>query len=293
MIGHQEQWQFLKKSAELDKLSHAYLFTGQDKLGKKRMAFEWASLLFGKDFRKDHPDLILIESEGEESKLSSSTLVKKKNIQVSQIRGLIWQLSLKPYSAPFKLAIIDQAHLMNQTAETCLLKTLEEPKGKTILILITAFPEYLFPTIISRVQTIQFQPVKKEEIRNYLKKENVPEKEAEEIITASLGRPGLANDFISNPDKLKNLYQKVKELDEIANSTLASRFQYAKNLSEDSIELKTTLDIWLSYFRKLLLSEPANLSVLNRIKRTQETLFLISTTNVNSKLALERLMLEF
>lgn len=291
IIGHEQQWEFLRKLAETKKFPHAYLFAGQDKLGKRTIALEWVSLLLlDQNLQKNqHPDLILIEP-------------KAKEIQIAQIRDLIWKLSLKPYSAPFKAAIIDGAHLMTKDSQTCLLKTLEEPKGNTLLILISEAPEYLFPTIISRVQTLKFYPVKKEEIKNYLKKQGVLEKRAEEISKISLGRPGLVMEFISDSKKLKLLQETIEELIQVSNSHLSARFQYAKSLSQDPQNLKEILDIWLSYFRNILLlkikgKEDLNqysfLKLKNIIKLIQTTKFLISTTNVNSRLALENLMLEF
>ncbi len=297
IIGHQKQWEFLRKSAETGKISHAYLFVGQDQLGKRTMALKWISFLFGRTPSQNNgggkgsqqPDLILIEPE-------------KKEIKIGQIRDLIWKFSLKPYSAPLKIVLIDQAHVMNQEAQTCLLKTLEEPKGKALLILITAFPEYLLPTILSRVQTLKFYPVSKKEIKDYFKKQGISEGEIENITEFSLGRPGKALDFISDSKKLESFHQKVKELNRISDSTIAFRFQYAKNLSEDPQNLKTTLDIWLSYFRNILLlkinkgksaTQHSISELKNILKLIQTTKFLISTTNVNPRLALERLMLEF
>lgn len=285
ILGHRKQWEVLKKSAETGKISHAYLFAGQDKLGKRKVALEWISLLFKKDIQKgQHPDLILIEPT-------------EREIQIGQIRDLIWKLSLKPYSAPLKAAIINEAHSMNQEAQTCLLKTLEEPRGQTLLILISDRAQYLFPTILSRVQTLKFYPVKKEEIKNYLQKQGILEKEAEEISKVSLGKPGVAMDYISDPKKLANFQEKIKELNKISNSELVTRFQYAKNLSQNPQELKEILDIWLNYFREIMLSriqqggrDLARLkNILNRIQTTK---FLISTTNVNPRLTLEILMLE-
>ncbi len=296
IIGHQKQWEFLKKAANTGKISHAYLFTGQEKLGKKTMALEWISLLFGQTPNQDfggvqHPDLLCIQPED-------------KEIQIGQIRELIWKLSLKPYSAPFKAVIIDQAHSMNQEAQTSILKTLEEPKGKTFLILITEYPEHLFSTIRSRVETLKFYPVKKEEIKNYLKKQGISEKDSEEISKISMGKPGIALDFISNPQKINLFQEKVKELNKVLNSEMAFRFQYAKDLSQEE-NLSEVLNIWLNYFRNILLShlnlqkkwvsltkEYSLEKLKNILNLIQNTKFLISTTNINTRLALEILMLE-
>lgn len=145
MEGHQKQWQFLTKSAKLGKLPHALLFYGQERIGKKALAIEFAEFLIG---RTSPPDFILVEPED------------SKEIQISQIRNLIQKLSFKPYLADLKLAVIDKAHLMTQEAQNCFLKFLEEPKDKTFLILITEYPAMLLPTILSRVQKIRFYQTK-------------------------------------------------------------------------------------------------------------------------------------
>jgi len=322
IIGHQKQRNFLRKAAESKRFSHAYLFAGQEKLGKKTLALEWVSFLLGntasQNFKEGkHPDLILITPE-------------KKEIQISQIRDLIWRLSLKPSLAPLKTAIIDSAHLMNQEAQTSLLKTLEEPKGETLLILISDKTQYLFPTILSRVQIIKFNSVKKEEIKNYLLNQGISEQVAEEISDIALGRPGVALDLISNKEKLANFSQRIRELNKISNSPFYFRFQYVKNLAEDLENIKDTLDIWLNYFRSILLSrfspsfrearakkvnfllspslslgkakvveedeaildKYSTIKIKNIINYIQTTKLLLSNTNINTRLALETLMLE-
>lgn len=304
ILGHQKIWQFLLKSAELGKLSHAYLFSGPEKLGKKTLAIEFVKWLFKADIQKrQHPDFIFIQPVG-------------KEIQISQIRDLIWRLSLKPSLAPFKIAIIDQAHSMNQESQNCFLKTLEEPKGNTILILITEYPETLFPTILSRCQIVKFYPVSKAEIENYLRNQNlvdeavassppfakarVVDEKIKKILEISEGKPGTAIDFLADLQKLEMRNQREKELIEILNYDLASRFQYLKKISKEP-DLKEILNIWLSYFRNILLSkleggQKRSISDINqlidRLKQIQRTNFLISTTNINTRLALEILMLE-
>ena len=152
IIGHQKQWEFLKKSFELGRATHAYLFEGQEGLGKKTLAIELAKEILKEDVsKKHHPDYVLIEPE-------------KKEIQIGQIRDFIWRLSLKPVLGQVKFAIINQAHSMNEEAQNCFLKTLEEPKGNALMILITEYPQMLLPTIRSRCEIIKFYPVKRSEI---------------------------------------------------------------------------------------------------------------------------------
>lgn len=282
VIGHQKQWNFLKKAAKTANFSHAYLFSGSEKLGKRTLALEWISLLFGQNI-KNHPDFILVEPQTRE-------------IKISQIKDLIWRLSFKPDSAGMKAAIIDNAHLMNQEAQTCLLKTLEEPKGNALLILITDKAQELFPTIVSRVQTIKFYPVDNEEIKNYLKEQQVPERNREEICRLSVGRPGIAFDFVSDPQRMALFHDKIKEVEGVSKTDLAFRFRYAKELSEDTQKTRETLDAWTLYFREKLISAVNNRQSTMKLRKTLDLLqkinSLISGTNVNPKLALETLMLE-
>jgi DNA polymerase-3 subunit delta' len=288
IIGHQKQWQFLKKSAELGKVSPALLFSGQSGLGKKTMALEFAKFLNCQHKDRDkkpcqeckscldfqtgrHPDLVLIKPRGRE-------------IQISQIKDLHFTLSLSCYSAAWRVVIFDQAHSLNQESQSALLKILEEPKPQTIFILIAEHPRFLLPTILSRLETVKFYPVPRKEIEDYLKSKRV--KDIEEILRFALGRPGLALAFAADPSKIAFRKKKEQELERLRCSDLSFRFHYAKELSDNSPELRETLDVWLNYLRQNLFENK------RIIKMVQDIQFLISTTNVNSRLALEILMLE-
>ncbi|MBI2041476.1 MAG: hypothetical protein HYT20_00465 [Candidatus Nealsonbacteria bacterium] len=231
---------FLKKSAELGRIPHALLFYGQDTPEKMSAALEFVKMVNGPDALNGvRPDLAIIEPE------------EDKEIKIHQIRELQNKLSLKSYSAPFKAAIVDRAHCLNQEAQSAFLKLLEEPKGNTIFILITDYPEMLLPTILSRVERLRFCSLKQE----------LPKEENEKV-------------------------------SKIAKSGLDKLFQYAKELADDPQNLKKTLETWLSYFREVLLSDPNQPKIIKILKTIQETHHLISTTNVNPRLALDILMLE-
>ncbi len=309
IIGHQKQWEFLEKSAELGKLPHALLFCGQEQLGKRTLAIEFAKFLNcqSKKKRPCHicrncqdikkgifPDFIFVEPS-----------VSAKEIKISQMRELIGKLSLRPYVSSFKIAVLDNAHLMTREAQNCFLKFLEEPKGKTVLILVTEYPEILLPTIISRVQKIKFFPVKRERIKDYFLRQGAPEKKANYFSSLSSGKPGKALNFYLNPGKLDEEKKIISDLMKISQSDLAFRFQYAKSfpdLSQNS--LKEILNTWLTYFRLMLLSRLGgqkkmrdfshySLSEIKRIiENIQTAIFLISSTNINLKMAFENLLIE-
>lgn len=136
-INNKQKLGHLAKLAKENNLPHALLVSGVS-------ADEFVFQIFGKDIKKTTPNFLLVEPI-------------KKRIQVDQIREILWRFSLKSAGDSYKVVVIDQAHLMNQEAQTCLLKTLEEPKGNSLIVLITEHPALLFETILSRVQKIKFK----------------------------------------------------------------------------------------------------------------------------------------
>jgi len=280
IIGHQKQRNLLKRIVSSGNIPHALLFTGPEELGKKTIALELISSIF-KDNLLNHPDFRLIEPETEQ-------------IKITQIRELNWKLSLKQIKAPLFGAVIDKAHSMTLEAQNCFLKTLEEPKTKSLLILITDHLNRLLPTIISRCENLKFYPVKNEEINLYLEQRKVSKENIKEIIEFSLGRPGKAVNFLKNPEKLEERKKKIEKLKKISNSPFSFRFKYIKELSKEE-DLRETLDIWLSYFRRNLIFTKNNenlLKIKSILDAIQETIFLTSTTNVNPRLALEILIMK-
>lgn len=291
IIGHQRQLNFLKKIVENGKIPHALLFVGEEKLGKKTIALEFISWLFEEpDISKifSHPDFILVEPPTENN--------EGKQIKIDQIREFVSRISLKPIKSKLKAAIINEAHLMNEEAQNCFLKTLEEPKGNTLLILVTRWPNFLLSTIISRCQIIKFFPVKNEEIKRYLENQKrFSEEEIKEILEISRGRPGQAIELSCLNEKFKCYKKRIKELNKLLNSSLDVRFQYVKEIFGKE-NLQEILEIWLNYLRNILIkncSTPGVEHLGNILQQIQRTIYLISTTNVNSRLALEILMTNF
>ena len=320
-VGHQKQWQFLKKLVNKGKIPHAFLFSGQAQIGKKKIALEFVKLLNCQEKnkpcqtcrncqeieKKTYPDLIFVSpsavfQERNSDKRINQKMEVGKEIQISQIREVNRKISLKPYSAPFKTVIIDKAHLMTRAAQNCFLKTLEEPKGKAIFILITEYPQTLLATVISRCQILKFSPVPLAEIQKYLLSQGVSEERAKDITLLSSGKPGRAIELL-DPEKIKEEKDRIKEIELLIDSDLISRFQYAKEKARKLEDLNKIFNSWLKYFRGILISTVNSSSDLkfkkysvaklkNILKLIQKTNLLISTTNVNPRLALEILMLE-
>lgn len=160
---HENIWNFLLMRKNQSNLPHALLFTGIEGLGKIHLAKLFGKFLLCRNSEKNliipcdncnscnlinvgnHPDLILIEPEE-----------PGKQIKIDQIRDLIIELYQTAQQGGMKIAIINSADLMNLAASNALLKTLEEPAEKVLLILVTAKPKILPATIRSRCQNLTF-----------------------------------------------------------------------------------------------------------------------------------------
>lgn len=144
IVGHQQIKSKLESLITNKKLPHAIIFIGENGIGKKSLAFALANQLANAT-NKINPDLHYLNREED-----------KKDISADQIRELTKKLSLRSFSGGKTFAIIDNAHYLNTSAFNALLKTLEEPREDTFIILITNAENKILDTIVSRCQKFYF-----------------------------------------------------------------------------------------------------------------------------------------
>ncbi len=189
IIGHKNITGFLEKSLKNKEISHAYLFYGPVHLGKKTVAKRFVENILGQSI-SNHPDVYEVRRERKEKEEKLT-----KNISVDQVRDLERKLSLTSFLNSYKIGIIEEAETLSTEAANSLLKTLEEPTPKTVIILISASISALPATIVSRCQTLKFLPVAKERIYDQLLNLGASRDEARDLAGISWGKPGLALDF--------------------------------------------------------------------------------------------------
>jgi len=170
-------------------LHHAYLFVGQEGLGKRAFAQEMGALIvsggaedqsYDRARRGLHPDLSLVEREGD-------------LIRLEQIQPLVAELSLRPFLSSERVWIVDEAERLHPAAANKLLKSLEEPPAHVFFVLVSDEPEALLPTILSRCEVVQFLPVAAEQLTEWLRAEQgLDAGAAAAIARLAAGSPGRA-----------------------------------------------------------------------------------------------------
>jgi DNA polymerase-3 subunit delta' len=273
IIGHKEQRRKLKMLAEKENTPHAFLFSGPEKIGKKTIAHWFLRQLNG-DYEGVNPDVVEISPE-------------KKEIQVFQIEEVIEKVSFKAVNSKFKGVVIDQAHLMNTISQNTLLKTLEEPPAKTIIILISDYPRMIIPTITSRVFEMSFNLVSEKEISDSIK-----DKEA---VKLSLGRPGMAREYIADPEKKKAVKELEEETRSVLEKDLASRFSLIKKIAKEerTIEfLECLLRILEEKMVEKMKNKEESAKYREAVKETEEIIYLHKKTNTKIELAMENIIVK-
>ncbi len=131
-----------------DRLAHAYLITGPIGSGKRQLAGRIASMILGDEGDPwGNPDVHVIEPES-----------KSRRILTEQIRELEHALQLRSFFGKAKIGIIFDADRLQPNAANAFLKTLEEPPGRTQLLLLSPQPDQLLETIISRCHEVPLRP---------------------------------------------------------------------------------------------------------------------------------------
>jgi DNA polymerase-3 subunit delta' len=273
ILGHEKQIQFLREILKSGKIPHAFLFCGKEKLGKRKVAFEFSSWILNSPVQ-NHPDFFYLEPI-------------KNQISIEQIRDLIRKISLKPFYSKYKVAVIDAAHKMTLEAQNCFLKTLEEPRGDSVIILISENENFLLSTIVSRCQKIKFFPLERKKMEEFLRGKGIEERKIEKILRFAQGRPGMAIEFLENEKRLEEFEILEKNLVNMKKEEVYFRFQKIKEFLSN-FNLFEILEVFALNLRERMFDYKAR----EILKEILKLYFLGKTTNLDQRLALEILFLK-
>ena len=287
MIGHQWAINLLKVQVANNASRHAYLFTGPKGVGRRTMAIRFAQAINCANTpspgepcfecrsctlieRMQHPDLAIVQSERE-----------GRTLKVGQVRELQHEVSLTPYEARYRVAILLRFEEASISAANALLKTLEEPPPQVKIVLTAESSERLLPTIVSRCEVLRLRPLAVNDIRLGLSsKMKIPIEQSKLLAHISGGRPGYALRLQNDPELLNKRNKWLNDLQRMIPSSRVQRFTYAENLAKDKDTLVEILQVWLSFWRDILIiSMDASIELTNQ-DREEEIKQLANEINV-------------
>jgi len=319
MIGHSWAVQLLLRHVAGGQVRHAYLFAGPDGVGKRTLALRFAQALCCETIPAPgeacgtcracrlmadqvHPDLHIVESEQVGAAL-----------KVEQIRDLQRKLALAPYEARWRIALMLRFHEATDSASNALLKTLEEPSAKVVMLLTARTVDELLPTIVSRCEVLRLRCLPANELESELNKRGETTDRAKLLAAVAAGRPGWALRVSEDPEWLSRREQQLDDLAELLEMTRAERFARAESMAKDKHSLYRLLETWLALWRdaalislgtEASLINPDRVSdldrirsqgemgdLLNALRATERTLNALER-NANARLSLETLMLD-
>ena len=295
-IGNIKSVNLLKKALERGALNHAYLFSGPEKVGKFTLAKMFAlSAIAGEQLNLDIDninrdallDLVIVEPEILEKK----GILKQRDIPIELIRNSKQSLSLFPYHGKYKILIVNDAHRMTIASQNALLKVLEEPNPTTIIILVTHEIDRILPTILSRLQVINFGLVENIDMTDGFSSDFSFSTDCVEL---SIGRPGLAKFLNENTEEKTFRIEALDELKKIRKGSLNDKFKLAEDLSKNSTKTLDKLNIWMWELRKnaLMLEEQQRSEAYVGIEQIQQTMAMLKRSNANARLMLETLFMD-
>lgn len=314
LLGHQKIYRFFEQVLKQGGLAHAYLFVGPESLGKRTFAQKLAQKILCQESlsrapcqncqacleikRGIHPDIYFFEAP-----------------RIEEVRELRKSLQLTPLAGSYKIAILDSFHQTGQAAQNALLKILEEPPTRSLMILVSSYLEFLNPTIISRTQIIRFQPVSIREIESFLSENfDLSPDIIREVAFLSQGRPGQALKIASSSrEYLEKISGWAEEFFNLLERSLAERFKFLKkDYFQDLKETLEVLSVWLLLLREALrfpfyqqslifpqldkklkaLRQSLTLEQVQRlIRMTSETTVALQRPGSNSRLLLTNLLI--
>jgi DNA polymerase-3 subunit delta' len=272
ILGQEKPIRLLTTLLQKGTIPHALLFIGIEGVGKQTAAMAMAMACncmaikpkhnpcgCCKSCRKiesdNHPDIILLKPSG-------------PFIRIGQIRDLCGTLAMKPYEARLRVVIISDAQAMNPSAGNALLKVLEEPPDRTILILTALQTSDLLPTIVSRCQHIRFNPVSQKNLESLLiQRHGANPDQAKIIAIMANGSVSKAVSMINSINRVNWVNRRIwliNEVESLPVSSMGSRMAFAEKLSKSKEILAESLEVIKFWFRDLVVCKYDPEKIINR-----------------------------
>ena len=255
IVGHEQIKEHMQAAIRDKKPFHAYLFQGEEGVGKEALARTFAAGLQCQSESADKPCKECVSCRQMESGNQPDVIWvtrEKASLGVDEIREQL--CDIKPFSSPYKIYLVPEAEKMTEAAQNALLKTIEEPPEYGIVILMTSNISALLPTIQSRCLTMEFRPLSTAVVESYVKEHcQVPDYQARASAAFAQGNLGKAmryaksEDFIERKDHIISLLRHVEQMD------LSEMLAVIKDLGTRKDEVRDYIDLMVLWYRDVLL----------------------------------------
>jgi DNA polymerase-3 subunit delta' len=284
LVGQDRAVALLKRKLEQGSVTHAYLLVGPPHVGKMTLALELAKALnceapeppcgecdsCRKVASGKHADVQVIGLDS-----GNANDKPQAEISIDQVREMQHSASLPPFEGSHKVFIIDGAELMSHEAANCLLKTLEEPSEGVVFVLLTANDSLLAETVISRCQRLELRPLPTSQLEAALnERRSLEQAKLELLARLGHGRLGWALAAADDNSLLERRAQLLERLLELIKGDNEARFAYAAQLaaqfSQNRASVREVLDLWLDWWRDLLLVKLGSSDAITNIDHEAE-----------------------
>lgn len=258
IVGHEQIKEHMQAAIRDKKPFHAYLFQGEEGVGKEALARTFAAGLQCQSESADKPCKECVSCRQMESGNQPDVIWvtrEKASLGVDEIREQLCNtMDIKPFSSPYKIYLVPEAEKMTEAAQNALLKTIEEPPEYGIVILMTSNISALLPTIQSRCLTMEFRPLSTAVVESYVKEHcQVPDYQARASAAFAQGNLGKAmryaksEDFIERKDHIISLLRHVEQMD------LSEMLAVIRDLGTRKDEVRDYIDLMVLWYRDVLL----------------------------------------
>ena len=253
IVGHEQIKEHMQAAIRDKKPFHAYLFQGEEGVGKEALARTFAAGLQCQSESTDKPCKECVSCRQMESGNQPDVIWvtrEKASLGVDEIREQLCNtMDIKPFSSPYKIYLVPEAEKMTEAAQNALLKTIEEPPEYGIVILMTSNISALLPTIQSRCLTMEFRPLSTAVVESYVKEHcQVPDYQARASAAFAQGNLGKAmryaksEDFIERKDHIISLLRHVEQMD------LSEMLAVIKDLGTRKDEVRDYIDLMVNRY---------------------------------------------
>lgn len=278
VVGHEWAVQLLQNSLAANRLTHALLISGPPQIGKTTLARAVAAALLCRSATRPcgqcrtcrlvahdtHPDVRLVQAEAGKSG-------REGVLKIDQIRELQREAALAPMEGQHKVFILRELERANLPAANALLKTLEEPPAQVVLLLTSARPHALLPTIVSRCQALPLRPLPLRQVEAALvERWHADPQQAALLARLSGGRLGWAVQRLTDGKSWLERTRRLADLQALTGQGRLERLAYAEALSRSPEAVLSTLTLWSDWWRDLLLVQTGCQAYVYNIDLTTE-----------------------